>query len=109
MSPGLLPFAGRAARWGIVATSMKKPGTPSPVRKRIGESVSRRLDANPAIKRGKTDAAQVYYYPEFLTPTQCNALVRMIDTNRRPSTLMTQDAALNFRTSDSCDMDRWSL
>jgi prolyl 4-hydroxylase len=87
---------------------MKKPGTPSPVRRLVGESVSRRLEANPAIKRGKTDAAQVYYYPDFLTPAQCNALVRMIDANRRPSTLMTKDAEVNFRTSDSCDMDRWS-
>ena len=108
MSPGLLPFAGQATRWGVVAISMKKPGTPSPVRKLVGESVSRRLEANPAIKRGKTDAAQIYYYPDFLTPTQCNALVRMIDTNRRPSTLMTKDAAADFRTSESCDMDRWS-
>jgi prolyl 4-hydroxylase len=86
----------------------KKSPHASPARKLIGESVSRRLEANPAIKRAKTDLAQVYYHVDFLDPAQCNALVRMIDANRRPSTLLSQTAAPDFRTSESCDMDRWS-
>ena len=86
----------------------KKSPHASPTRKLIGETVSRRLEANPAIKRAKTDLAQVYYHVDFLDPAQCTALVRMIDANRRPSTLLSETAAPDFRTSESCDMDRWS-
>jgi len=108
MSPDPLPFTKPAAKCATVAISMKKPGNPSPVRRLAGETVSRRLEANPAVKRAKIDSAQIYYYQDFLTPTQCNGLMRMIDSNRRPSTLMTKDAEPTFRTSESCDMDRWS-
>ncbi|MDQ2879310.1 MAG: 2OG-Fe(II) oxygenase [Pseudomonadota bacterium] len=92
--------------------SKKKPnprgGNPSPVRALIGQSTAARLDANPAVKRAPIETAQVYYHPDFLTAKQCAALVRIIDTNRRPSTLMTYTADTSFRTSESCDMDRWS-
>lgn len=80
----------------------------SPVRAHIGMSVAARLDANPAIRRAKVDAAQIYRYPDFLTPAQCTALIRLIDANRRPSTLLSDNHDPLFRTSESCDMDRWS-
>ena len=86
----------------------KKSGGLSAVRKHIGESVSQRLEANPTIKRAKTEAAQVYYHTDFLSPATCNALIKMIDANRRPSSLLANKAGPSFRTSESCDMDRWS-
>ncbi|MDB5704680.1 MAG: hypothetical protein JWN66_1796 [Sphingomonas bacterium] len=86
----------------------KKPGGPSPVRKLAGETVSRRLDDNPAVTRAKIDAAQVYYHPDFLNPAQCTALIRAIDSDRRPSTLLSESGDSAFRTSESCDLDRWS-
>ena len=91
-----------------MALFAKKSGGASAARKLTGETVSRRLEANPAITRAKTDAAQVYYHIDFLSPTACNALVRLIDTNRRPSSLLVDTSGPSFRTSDSCDMDRWS-
>ena len=91
-----------------MALFAKKSGGASAARKLVGETVSRRFDANPAITRAKTDAAQVYYHADFLSPTACNALVRLIDANRRPSSLLVDTSGPNFRTSESCDMDRWS-
>ena len=83
-------------------------GGPSKVRALAGLQTAARLDANPQVKRAKIDAAQFYYHPDFLSPAQCDALVALIDTNRRPSTLLSDNPDKSFRTSDSCDMDRWS-
>src|SRR3546814_6132988 len=35
-------------------------------------------------------------------------MIRMIDADRRPSTLLSEQADDGFRTSESCDMSRWS-
>jgi prolyl 4-hydroxylase len=85
----------------------KKPSKASPVRALYGESVAARLDANPAVSRARNDAVQVFHHPDFLTAQQCARLCAMIDANRRPSTVLTT-ADPDYRTSDSCDMDRWS-
>ncbi len=82
--------------------------TASKVRALAGIQTVARLDADPAVKRAKIDAAQFYYRPDFLTPRQCEDLVTLIDANRRPSTLLSDHPDRSFRTSDSCDMDRWS-
>ncbi|HVI98806.1 MAG TPA: 2OG-Fe(II) oxygenase [Sphingomonas sp.] len=84
------------------------PKAKVPVRKRVGEYVSQRLEANPAIRKAAVDDIQFYFHPDFLTPAQCDAMIRMIDANRRPSTLLSERADEGFRTSESCDMNRWS-
>lgn len=86
----------------------KRAGTPSKVREAYGRDVAARLEANPGIKRAKIDAAQVYYFQNFLTPEECDQLMGVIDANRRPSTLLTTSSDPYFRTSESCDMDRFS-
>jgi prolyl 4-hydroxylase len=86
----------------------RKAGSPSPARRLAGETVSRRLEANPQVTHANVEAAQIYYHLDFLTPAQCAALIKLIDTNRRPSTLLSQSPDTQFRTSESCDMDRWS-
>ncbi|MFZ5794160.1 MAG: prolyl hydroxylase family protein [Sphingomonas sp.] len=91
-----------------MALFAKKSGGPSPVRRLVGESVSRRLDSNPAVKRAKVDEAQIFYHPDFLDAATCDRLVALIDTNRRRSTVLAEESVQDFRTSDSCDMDRWS-
>jgi prolyl 4-hydroxylase len=87
-----------------------KTRSSSPVvqRKRIGEAVTRHIAANPAIQRVETEAAQVYFQPDYLDAAQCAALIAVIDANRRPSTLLATTYDSAFRTSESCDMDRWS-
>ncbi|WP_267389454.1 2OG-Fe(II) oxygenase [Sphingomonas sp. GC_Shp_3] len=85
----------------------KKSTKASPVRAFYGESVGARLEANPATTRGRSDAVQLFYHPDFLSAEQCRRLRAMIDANRRPSTVLST-AEPDYRTSDSCDMDRWS-
>jgi len=85
----------------------KKSSKASPVRQSFGEAVSARLAANPAMTRGKSDAIQLFYHPDFLNAATCARLRAMIDANRRPSTVLST-ADPDYRTSDSCDMDRWS-
>lgn len=78
------------------------------MRRHIGESVTQRLAANPRVRRAEADDAAIYFHPDFLDAAQCERLVATIDSNRHPSTLLSDDADADFRTSDSCDMDRWS-
>ena len=78
------------------------------VRQAVAAQVAARLDANPAVTRAPIDGAQVYYHPEFLDAATCAMLVATIDRHRRPSTLLSDRNDQGFRTSDSCDMDRWS-
>lgn len=88
--------------------ALKKSGTPSPHRARISRDVARRLESHPAIKRANTQAAQVYYFQNFLNDAECRMLVELIDANRRPSTLLATHEDPEFRTSDSCDLNRWA-
>ncbi len=84
------------------------PKAKTPARKRIGADVSKRLETNPAVTRAPADDIQFYYHPAFLNDVQCDTLIRMIDAKRRPSTLLSENADETFRTSESCDMNRWS-
>jgi prolyl 4-hydroxylase len=86
----------------------KKTPVGNPHRARIGAEVAAKLAATPNVQRVEMQTAQVYTMLDFLTPAQCRALIAMIDANRRPSTLMSDRAGPGFRTSESCDMDRWS-
>lgn len=105
---GHLFFRARAAKSAAMAFFARKPNGASPLRRLIGEAVSRRLDANPAVVRETVDAAQVFRHPAFLDAATCDRLVAMIDANRRRSTVLAEESVQDFRTSESCDMDRWS-
>ena len=78
------------------------------VRAGFGRDVAARLDSNPAAVRAEVPGAQIYYHLGFLSPEQCERLIALIDRDRRPSTLLTDRNDPDFRTSDSCDMKRWS-
>lgn len=88
-------------------TVEKISGGPSPLRARIGQEVSARLDSNADVRRAKTDAAQMYTYPDFLSDAECDALIGLIDANSRPSTLLAMSEDPEYRTSDSSDLNRW--
>jgi prolyl 4-hydroxylase len=86
----------------------KKPGAPSRIRAQFATKVSALLEAHPKVKRAKVESAQVYYYPDFVTDEECAELVKVIDIGKRPSTLLSYSNDPNFRTSESCDLDRFS-
>ena len=88
--------------------STRPHGSPSPVRAEFGVRVAERLRANPNVRPAKTEAAQMFLHPDFLSPEECAMLMRTIDAGSRRSTLLTESNDPNFRTSDSCDLDRWS-
>ena len=83
-------------------------GSPSPSRRLSGSAVTARLDATAGVERYPAEAIQFYAHPDFLSADQCAALIATIDAHRRPSTLLSDKSGSAFRTSDSCDMDRWS-
>ncbi|OYY67653.1 2OG-Fe(II) oxygenase [Sphingomonas sp. 28-63-12] len=85
-----------------------KPSLTSPLRAHIGAQVGQRLAANPAMHHVVIPGVQVYYHDDYLDAACCKRLIGLIDTNRRPSTLLSDRPEENFRTSESCDMDRWS-
>ena len=80
----------------------------SPIRAVAGEAVGARLAANPHVTNVPIAGVQVYYHEDFLDAAACAAIVALIDADRRPSTLLSGAGEPGFRTSDSCDMDRWS-
>ncbi|MBB4155396.1 prolyl 4-hydroxylase [Sphingomonas jinjuensis] len=86
----------------------RKPAPDIQLRARIGTDVAARVEANPRVVNAGASAAQVYYHDDFLDPGLCRLLIETIDANRRPSTLLSDRAGTGFRTSESCDMDRWS-
>ncbi|OYY89721.1 MAG: oxygenase [Sphingomonas sp. 28-66-16] len=101
-------FLARAGQVRTVISLFRKPRTSSPVRARIGADVAARLDADPAVSRVEIADVQVYFRDDFLDMQTCRRLTALIDSNRRPSTLLADRPEENFRTSESCDMDRWS-
>lgn len=80
----------------------------SAVRAEFSASVGARLDALPTVQRVDIADVQVFYHDQFLNAAQCKRLIALIDADRRPSTLLSDRPEENFRTSESCDMDRWS-
>lgn len=86
----------------------KKPAGSSSKRALIGAEVGARLAANPALQQVTIPGVQVFYYDNFLSAAQCKRVITLIDADRRPSTLLADRPEENFRTSESCDMDRWS-
>ncbi|MXO74737.1 2OG-Fe(II) oxygenase [Altererythrobacter aerius] len=73
--------------------------------RRVGETVRKRLADHPRIYKVPTDKAEIYAVGDFLRPTECQRLIRMIDTVARPSSLYDQDYSSGFRTSYSGDLD----
>ena len=110
-STEVLPFTGVHATSTLVNIFARKKATApakSPVRAEFGQTVAARLDADPAATRVDMDTAQVYHCDHFLSSEECDALIALIDAGRRPSTLLSDKADTGFRTSESCDLDRWS-
>lgn len=83
-----------AERIGIV-TSMIKPG----------ESSAERVLNQPGMQQVPYDKLELFQLREFASANLCADLIRLIDTNRRPSTLADAGDDRYFRTSETCDLD----
>ena len=73
--------------------------------RRVGETVRQRMAADPRVYKVPTDKAEIFAVGEFLTSSECQRLMRMIDVVARPSSLYDTDYSSGFRTSYSGDLD----
>jgi len=73
----------------------------------IGKHVSSRLKRASGVTVVNGIGLDVYVRQNFLTPHECGGLIAMIDADRKPSGILSSDPDPEFRTSESCDLDRW--
>lgn len=80
----------------------------SRIRAHFSDMVGHRLDADRTVTRIQIPDVQAYYCTDFLDAARCRKLIQLIDADRRPSTLLSDRPEENFRTSESCDLNRWA-
>ena len=78
----------------------------SEVRARVGAEVGVRLAAA-GIQSVHNPGLTLWYAEQFLSLADCAYLIEQIEHDRQPSTLLSDVADENFRTSDSCNLNRW--
>jgi len=71
----------------------------------IGRFVADRLSRNPTVFRIPSNDLEIFVARSFLTPAECEGLMRRIDVDRIPSSLLSPSADPEFRTSESCNMN----
>ncbi len=59
----------------------------------------------PGTQRVPSKKLDLFIHRNFLTPDECAALIALIETNRRPSTIADSNGDPLFRTSETCDLD----
>lgn len=65
-----------------------------------------RILAQPGVQRVPSPKLTLFVKRGFLPPELCANLIERIDARRRPSTIADPDGRANFRTSETCDLDR---
>jgi len=73
----------------------------------IGRSTAARLSRHPQVQMVPGQGIDLYCFQNFLTLAECAGLIAMIEADRRPSGLLAVTDDKDFRTSESCDLDRW--
>jgi prolyl 4-hydroxylase len=58
------------------------------------------------VQRVPTRELELFIVRNFIDRESCAALIERIDANRRPSTIADDVGVANFRTSETCDLDR---
>lgn len=75
----------------------------------LGKTVARKLAKTPGVQIVSGVNLDLYVRQNFLTAQECGGLIAMIDADRVPSTLLRvgDEDDPDFRTSESCNLDRW--
>ena len=73
--------------------------------RRVGAAVRARLARDTGLYKFPTEEAEIFALGGFLSPSECERLIAMIDAIAKPSQLHDQDYAKGFRTSYSGDLD----
>lgn len=70
----------------------------------FGRIVSRKLRASNAVQVVEQNNLSIYCYQDFMSPTECEDLIALINKGRQPSGLLAPHPDKEFRTSDSCNL-----
>ena len=75
----------------------------------IGKTVAARLRRTKGVVPVPGAGFELFLHQHFLDARDCARLIGIIDTNRRPSAILAAEPHPDpeFRTSESCDVDRW--
>jgi len=75
-------------------------------RTKIGVQVAEKLSLVPGITRVPVSSLDMFVLHDFLSSDECDALITMIDSKRKPSRLMSSSHPdAGFRTSETCNLD----
>lgn len=69
-----------------------------------GESSADILNRS-GMQRVPSPRLELFIKREFLSPQECDALIALIEAERRPSTIANHNGDDRFRTSETCDLD----
>lgn len=82
-------------------------GVASPVRAAMGSRVRAKLARNPMISRIDAPGLDIYGRHDFMSAEECARMRAMIDADAKPSTLFSDGANPEYRTSHSCNFSPW--
>ncbi|MEP3420141.1 MAG: 2OG-Fe(II) oxygenase [Erythrobacter sp.] len=69
------------------------------------DSVAERLGGLKGVQRVPHPKIELFQARDFIAPDLCNALIELIDKDRRPSTIADPNGDNYFRTSETCDLN----
>lgn len=81
--------------------------TPQEYRAALGQYVRNRLNHTPNAFRLPVREADLFVVRDFLAPDECEGLIRLIDAGRFPSGVLSDAPDPTYRTSESCNLDRY--
>lgn len=73
--------------------------------KALGEQVRARLNADPKVERLPGEHAELWAVADFVTPSECERLMAMVDRTAVPSKVLDHGYTEAWRTSYSGDVD----
>lgn len=87
-------------------SATKPPAADKAALKRLGETVRKRLLADPDAYRLPTDKAEIWAIRDFLSAAECERIRTMVDAVAKPSSVYDREPDAKFRTSYSGDVER---
>jgi len=69
-----------------------------------GESSADILRRHDGVRQVPSPKIELFVKPDFLPEELCDALIKLIDKDRRPSTVADYNGDAAFRTSETCDL-----
>lgn len=84
-----------------------RAGASSAALAQIGAETRARLTAAPGVQQVAVEEIELFIQYDFMTSAECGRMIAMIDADSQPSALFQEGADNSFRTSYSCNLDRW--